>query len=110
MMKWKRPLYAIIFFWGLACSSSNDKVCPDKSCADYSTQAEAQAAFDADKDCLGELDHDNDGIACELGSPGGGGGGSGCPTTSNCGCSNKTKDQCASACCQWIVGTGCRCK
>ena len=36
---------------------------------------------------------------------------SNCPTTSNCGCSNKTKSVCeTSPCCQWIVGTGCKCK
>lgn len=34
-----------------------------------------------------------------------------CPTTSNCGCSNKNKLECqTSPCCQWIVGTGCKCR
>ncbi|WP_298547160.1 hypothetical protein [uncultured Aquimarina sp.] len=33
-----------------------------------------------------------------------------CATTANCGCSGKTKSACESdACCQWIVGTGCKC-
>ena len=105
-MKGIKLLYGLLICLVTACSPSNDKVCPNKTCADYFTQSEAQAAYDADKDCLGELDNDNDGIACEHLSPGGG---SGCPTTNNCGCSNKNKSQCASACCQWIVGTGCRC-
>lgn len=33
-----------------------------------------------------------------------------CPTTANCGCSNKSKAVCPTdPCCQWIVGTGCKC-
>jgi hypothetical protein len=33
-----------------------------------------------------------------------------CPTTSNCGCSNEKKADCiVNSCCQWIVGTGCKC-
>jgi len=97
------------------CAVEKETPCPDATCADYDTQAEAQAAFDKDPACLGELDHDNDGMACEhltsgSGGTGGSGGGTGCPTTSNCGCSNKNKNACASACCKWIVGTGCRCK
>ena len=89
------------------CGSADESGCPDKTCSYYSTQAEAQAAFDADPDCLGELDNDNDGVACEHLT--GGSGGTGCPTTSNCGCSGKTKSQCGGPCCQWIVGSGCRC-
>ena len=35
----------------------------------------------------------------------------GCPTTANCGCSGKTKSVCPTdPCCQWIAGTGCKCK
>lgn len=99
---------------GVRCGSDNNSGCPDRTCSDYATQAQAQAAYDADPDCLSELDHDNDGLACEHLSTGGGsgsgGGTSGCPTTSNCGCSGKNKNQCGGPCCQWIVGTGCRCK
>jgi hypothetical protein len=41
----------------------------------------------------------------------GGSGSSGCPTTSSCGCSNKTKAQCeVSPCCKWTVGQGCGCR
>jgi hypothetical protein len=36
--------------------------------------------------------------------------GSGCPTTANCGCSNKAKAVCDSSCCKWVVGDGCRCR
>jgi hypothetical protein len=107
-MKWNVLFYPVLLLIVLACSSSSYNGCPDTSCDDYITQPEAQAAFDADRECLGELDNDNDGIACEhLPAVGGG---TGCPTIGNCGCSNKNKDQCASACCQWIVGTGCKCR
>ena len=105
-MKVRIILLLISSLW--ACSSDDGSLCPDASCADYTTQQQAQSAFDDDPECLGELDNDNDGIACEhlpvSGVP------SGCPTTANCGCSNKNKDQCASACCKWVTGTGCRCK
>jgi hypothetical protein len=53
----------LLFF--MRCSSSDTPVCPDKTCDDYATQAEAQDAFDNDPSCLGELDNDSDGIACE---------------------------------------------
>ncbi len=36
---------------------------------------------------------------------------SGCPTTSSCGCSNKTKSECeSSSCCKWTTGQGCGCR
>ncbi|MEQ8926073.1 MAG: excalibur calcium-binding domain-containing protein [Fulvivirga sp.] len=98
------------------CDSNDRSPCPDTNCADYATQEEAQAALLADPECRGDLDADNDGIACEhlssgggSGSDGGSGSGSGCPTTSNCGCSGKNKSECGGPCCQWITGTGCRC-
>lgn len=87
--------------------SGEESPCPDSSCADYSTQAGAQAAFDADPECKKGLDADNDGVACEH-LPGGGSS-TGCATTSNCGCSGKNQNECGGPCCQWIVGTGCRC-
>jgi Excalibur calcium-binding domain len=37
----------------------------DLDCADFATQAEAQAEFDADTSDPNRLDADNDGIACE---------------------------------------------
>lgn len=37
----------------------------EERCAEYATQADAQAAFDADPDGKRDLDDDNDGIACE---------------------------------------------
>lgn len=93
--------------------------CIDKNCADYTSRYDAQADYDANPACRNDLDHDGDGIACE--EPGNGVSGtystpsnnntsSGCPTTSNCGCSGKSKANCASSCCQWIVGTGCVCQ
>ncbi len=80
--------------------------CVDTNCADYTSQSAAQSAFNADPDCRGDLDADNDGIACE--EPGNSV--TVCPTTANCGCSNKTKAECeASPCCKWVTGEGCKC-
>jgi Excalibur calcium-binding domain len=101
-------LFGISIIFSLqGCNSNSEPGCPKADCANYKTQQQAQTAFDADPKCKSELDSDKDGIACEhLPSSGGG---LGCPTTGNCGCSNKTQNQCASACCKWVVGTGCRC-
>jgi hypothetical protein len=53
----------------------------DKDCADFSSQAEAQAYFDANGDSptnnVDNLDADHDGQACEAFDYGGGGGGTG---------------------------------
>jgi LPXTG-motif cell wall-anchored protein len=38
------------------------------TCSSFATQAEAQAAFDADPEGLAHLDADNDGKACEWGA------------------------------------------
>lgn len=46
----------------MSCEDSSD--C-DSNCSDFSSQAAAQAAFDANRSCLSNLDRDNDGIACE---------------------------------------------
>ena len=97
-------LFSVVLMFG--CSTS-EHGCPQKTCNDYATQQEAQTAYDADKTCLKNLDNNSDGVACENLSSGSG---SGCNGTANCGCSNKTKNQCASTCCKWIVGTGCVCK
>lgn len=107
----KIHLYLLQFAIAIAaCSgdSSLEAKCPEANCNNYKTHAEAQAAFDADEDCLKILDDDDDGIACEHLIDHGGS--TGCPTTSNCGCSNKSKSVCESACCKWVVGTGCVCR
>ncbi len=84
-------------------SSTN---CRDTNCANYTSQAAAQAAFEADPKCRNDLDRDNDGIACE--EPGNSV--RTCATTSNCGCSNKRKAECENdPCCKWVVGSGCEC-
>ncbi|KAA1245875.1 excalibur calcium-binding domain-containing protein [Aquimarina sp. RZ0] len=81
-------------------------LCIDTNCSDYSSQQAAQAAYDADPECRNDLDHDNDGIACEhLGTAT-----TDCLTTANCGCSGKRKAACIQdPCCQWKVGEGCMC-
>src|SRR3954452_5661174 len=38
---------------------------PDRDCPDFASQAEAQAALDAEDGPPEDLDSDNDGIACE---------------------------------------------
>lgn len=80
--------------------------CIKTNCSNYSSQASAQADFDADSICHTDLDADNDGIACE--EPGNSV--TICPTTSACGCSGYTKANCVGPCCKWVVGTGCVCK
>jgi hypothetical protein len=91
----------------ISCDAdTNPTPCIDTNCSDYTSQAAAQAAFNADPDCRGDLDADNDGIACE--EPGNSV--TICPTTSNCGCSGLNKSPCeASLCCKWVVGSGCEC-
>jgi len=80
--------------------------CRDINCANYTSQAAAQAAYEADPECRNDLDADNDGIACE--EPGNSV--KTCATNSNCGCSNKNKAPCQSdPCCRWVVGEGCKC-
>ncbi len=80
--------------------------CSDTNCANYTSQAAAQAAFDADPSCRNDLDQDKDGTACE--EPGNSV--KTCTSTSNCGCSSHNKSTCGGdPCCRWIVGTGCKC-
>lgn len=92
-----------------SCNESEDSTtitCRDTNCANYKSQADAQAAFNADPKCRNDLDRDNDGIACE--EPGNSV--KDCGTTSNCGCSNKNKSPCElDPCCKWVVGSGCEC-
>jgi len=103
--------FLLIFVFGsfLSCSQEETTTCQDTNCADYSSQAAAQADFDADPFCRNDLDADNDGRACEdffnADSPSGE-----CPNTSSCGCSNKRKADCNTNCCAWVVGQGCGCR
>jgi hypothetical protein len=101
-------LIVSVSFSSMQCGSDDSAHCPTATCDEYLSQSAAQAAFDADKTCMKDLDDDHDGIACEHLS--GGGGGTTCPTTGNCGCSGKNKAECGGDCCKWIVGTGCKCK
>lgn len=104
-----RTLIFYILLAGLAgCNESPDTTCIDKNCSDYSTQSAAQADFELYPECRNDLDADNDSIACEqwFGEdevP------DDCPTTANCGCSNRRKAECESNCCRWVIGQGCRC-
>ena len=128
-------IFLFLFFAISSCCSDplegsfSDSECIDTNCADYSSRVEAQSDFDWNPECRGDLDADNDGLACEEsnwtsyyssissnssgGSNSGGSnsGGSGCPTTSNCGCSGINKSPCQSnSCCRWVTGSGCRCR
>ncbi|WP_299311426.1 excalibur calcium-binding domain-containing protein [uncultured Aquimarina sp.] len=115
-MKYINNIILILFVFLLlpltnSCSESETEFdtssdCRDTNCANYTSMVAAQAAFDADPECRNDLDRDNDGIACE--EPGNSV--RTCASTSNCGCSGKTKSQCQNdPCCKWIVGTGCKC-
>ncbi len=107
----KLPVFIAMIF--LSCSSSSDdqmddtsNYCRDTNCANYTSREAAQAAYDADPECRGDLDADNDGLACEEQ----GNTVKTCSSTSNCGCSNKNKTPCQSdPCCKWVVGEGCSC-
>lgn len=107
-------LAVLSLFLVFACSDSESNEagldCPAKNCADYAKVEDAQRDFETNPECRSDLDHDKDGIACEDYNYGNTTT-NGCPNTSNCGCSNKTKANCeSSACCKWIVGSGCKCK
>ncbi|MEZ4776960.1 MAG: hypothetical protein R3D00_27545 [Bacteroidia bacterium] len=100
--------FVLIVIGGIFFTScGKEAVCIDTNCANYTSQAAAQAAYEADPECRGDLDADKDGIACE--EPGNSV--KNCGSTSNCGCSGYRKDECpTNPCCQWIVGDGCKCK
>jgi len=60
----------------ISCSDSGDSSaitsgansgsnCPTKTCGDFATRAQAQAAYNSNKSCYKNLDADGDGIACE---------------------------------------------
>ena len=53
-------------------SSSTDSSSDDRDCADFASQADAQAALAAEPSDPANLDADDDGIACEqqFGAPG----------------------------------------
>lgn len=110
MLAFQKQLCPLILVLVLSagCGTSSRETCIDKNCSDYASQLAAQQDFDENPECRNDLDGDSDGQACEQwfeeddirGD---------CPKTSNCGCSNIRKDECASGCCQWVVGEGCRC-
>ena len=106
-MKYKSVIILLLVL--THCNNAKEAPCPSKKCSDYASQQAAQDDFDLDKKCLSNLDADKDGQACEELNSGVGIGTSGCPTTANCGCSNKSQALCASSCCKWVVGSGCKC-
>jgi hypothetical protein len=105
----KLPFSLLIALTIISCSKkTNDSCWVDYNCPDFATQADAQTHFNTNPECYKDLDSDGDLTACEDHNytPAT----TGCPTTSNCGCSGKNKAPCESdPCCQWIVGTGCKC-
>lgn len=99
--------FLISTFIIMGCTQS-ESACVDTNCSDYSSQEEAQRAFEADPECRDDLDHDNDYKACEQFDYQET---TNCPTTVNCGCSGKTKAVCKKdPCCRWEKGQGCKCK
>ncbi len=111
-MKYKYKVSFILIFLiltgiNIGCEKSEEN-CEDTNCSDYNSREEAQRAFDADPECRNDLDHDNDKKACEQFDYQAT---TSCPTTSNCGCSGKTKPVCEKdPCCRWVKGKGCKCK
>ena len=50
---------------GSSSNSGSNSNCPTKTCGDFSSRAQAQAAYNSNKSCYKNLDADGDGIACE---------------------------------------------
>lgn len=50
---------------GTGSGSNSNSNCPTKTCADFATQAQAQATYNSNKSCYKNLDSDGDGKACE---------------------------------------------
>ena len=105
----KQVLGIVILFFLVSCQKdiTSSASCRDTNCANYTSQAEAQADLNADPVCRADLDADKDGIACE--EPGNSV--KTCASTSNCGCSGKNKSPCeGDPCCRWVTGDGCKCR
>lgn len=49
-----------------ACEKEEPYVCPTKTCFDFETWEEAQAAYEADSTCYAGLDANKNGEACEI--------------------------------------------
>ncbi|WP_264530936.1 excalibur calcium-binding domain-containing protein [Flavobacterium sp. N502540] len=45
--------------------NSSNSNCPTKTCGDFTTQAQAQATYDSNRNCYKNLDRDGNGKACE---------------------------------------------
>jgi zona occludens toxin (predicted ATPase) len=64
-------LFFSVFSIIMSCTESSDATetsnsnCPTKTCADFTTQAQAQAAYNSNKNCYKNLDRDGNGKACE---------------------------------------------
>jgi hypothetical protein len=58
-------LAAVLSTCGDSTNNDIDIPCKDTDCRDYFSQASAQAAFNADRNCRNDLDQDKDGTACE---------------------------------------------
>lgn len=58
-------LFIFLLMTGITISCTEGSNCADRTCSDFATQAEAQTAYEGDRDCYSNLDRDNDGLACE---------------------------------------------
>ena len=63
-MKYLFLLFIVSILLFVGCNDDGDG-CGSKNCSDFDTQPEAQAAFDGNPGCYGNLDRDDDGIPCE---------------------------------------------
>lgn len=75
-MSLRRCTVAIVLTAGMSVPLAGTALAaPDRNCADFASQADAQAAFDAVPGDPERLDGDNDGQACENYAYAGSGGG-----------------------------------
>lgn len=59
------PLLVLFITVGSCSEETGNNNCPTKTCSDFTTQSEAQSAYNSDTECYKNLDADKDGIACE---------------------------------------------
>jgi len=64
-MRIRRTALAVVLAAGISAPLTGTALAADRDCPDFSSQAEAQAAYDAVPGDPERLDSDNDGEACE---------------------------------------------
>lgn len=57
--------FIFLLITSIMISCTENSSCLPRSCSDFATQAEAQAAYNSNSDCYSNLDRDKDGLACD---------------------------------------------